>query len=659
MGLVLNIIYIWRAFPPLTDHDVPSESIGSGSSASDTDKYIRDGEVKRGILEEQTFIISLTRDSFQIVGFSPELSSLSLRKYGENSGVPMPEDLPKHIIWTGNQLLQTLLPCTSPSQPGESVYPESLIKSHCSLRITNESSRGSIRNNPGVGDLSGDSNFEDTLNDSRWWTTRKMVVLSDNKTDYGSFAEPSQILVVSGGGGQATSTVVTNRHPSSTSRSVHSSSQSLTLSTNNCNFGSNNNNNNNLEYSSNGINTQRSDSLPSRGQPLGLGLALGLVSAANSGVNVNVLSTPVVTTSQGRESKSGIANTYSNSSSPMSTNSGDLLFQRQPLLHECNNGWGSGGHDELIDEAPDEKRNGSAVRIDIPPLSRTGEEDELGSCKRFPKEKRKTAVAFVFLFCNFILATLSLALTHERLPDRNTSKPLPDIVLDNVNTQDWALDVSEILIIIMTAVTFFIMIFHKHRWIVFRRAFVILGVLYLMRSITMYVTVLPVASYTYYCSPKANYTSFLLIAKRVIQLVSGFGLSINGQQTYCGDYIYSGHTVILVTAYLLIQEYTPKKFYLFHWATWLASLTGIVMVLVARGHYTVDVLIAYYAATRIFWIYHTMAHNPQLKNASTSNFLSRIWWFPIFRYLEGNVGGVLPKVYSCPWMKVHRTRRFD
>jgi len=30
---------------------------------------------------------------------------------------------------------------------------------------------------------------------------------------------------------------------------------------------------------------------------------------------------------------------YSNSSSPMSTNSGDLLYQRQPLLQECENGW--------------------------------------------------------------------------------------------------------------------------------------------------------------------------------------------------------------------------------------------------------------------------------------------------------------------------------
>lgn len=87
-----------------------------------------------------------------------------------------------------------------------------------------------------------------------------------------------------------------------------------------------------------------------------------------------------------------------------------------------------------------------------------------------------------------------------------------------------------------------------------RRVFLIMALLYFMRSITMYVTVLPMASRTYYCSPKLNNTSALVITKRALQLISGFGLSINGKHTYCGDYIYSGHTVMLVLAYLVITE---------------------------------------------------------------------------------------------------------
>lgn len=86
-----------------------------------------------------------------------------------------------------------------------------------------------------------------------------------------------------------------------------------------------------------------------------------------------------------------------------------------------------------------------------------------------------------------------------------------------------------------------------------------MSLLYFMRSITMYVTVLPMSSTSYYCSPKSNATTPLEIVKRAFQLISGFGLSINGKHTYCGDYIYSGHTVTLVMGYLIIAECEYRK----------------------------------------------------------------------------------------------------
>lgn len=74
-------------------------------------------------------------------------------------------------------------------------------------------------------------------------------------------------------------------------------------------------------------------------------------------------------------------------------------------------------------------------------------------------------MALGFLTMNFILATVSLALTHQRLPDRNVYKPLPDIVLDNVQTQEWALYVSEILIMVSVAVTVTVLFLHKYRYV--------------------------------------------------------------------------------------------------------------------------------------------------------------------------------------------------
>ncbi|XP_058810009.1 phosphatidylcholine:ceramide cholinephosphotransferase 2-like isoform X2 [Phymastichus coffea] len=333
------------------------------------------------------------------------------------------------------------------------------------------------------------------------------------------------------------------------------------------------------------------------------------------------------------------------------------VYQRQPLLPvvqtKSKDKWGGVGSscDYYEDEEDDkidglnhichqniQNRSGSGIiKIDIPAPLR--EEP------RFPKEKWKTFIAFLFMVVNFILTTTSLAMVHDRVPDRI---PLPDTVLDNIAPQDWALDVSEILIMIMTSFAMIFIIFHKHRFIVIRRVFLLMGLLYLMRSITMYVTVLPVASKSYYCSPKINSTSPLIVTQRVLQLISGFGLSINGKHTYCGDNIYSGHTVVLVLCYLIIKEYSPKKCHPIHWLAGISSFVGVIMVLISHGHYTIDVIIAYYITTRLWYIYHTMANNSQLKQYGSNNFLARLWWFPIFRYFEKNVSGTVPRQYEWP-----------
>jgi hypothetical protein len=58
---------------------------------------------------------------------------------------------------------------------------------------------------------------------------------------------------------------------------------------------------------------------------------------------------------------------------------------------------------------------------------------------------------------------------------------------------------------------------------------------------------------------------------------------------------------------------SPRRCYLFHWASFCVSFAGIMLVLVAHGHYTIDVIIAYYVTTTLFWAYHTMANNQVLK----------------------------------------------
>lgn len=95
------------------------------------------------------------------------------------------------------------------------------------------------------------------------------------------------------------------------------------------------------------------------------------------------------------------------------------------------------------------------VKINLPPPER--EEP------RFPPEKWKTFLGFVFLTVNMAWTLTVLSIVHERMPDRTKSPPLPDIFFDVFPPVDWALDVSEFIIIISVWLTVLMIIMHKHR----------------------------------------------------------------------------------------------------------------------------------------------------------------------------------------------------
>ncbi|CAK8672165.1 unnamed protein product [Clavelina lepadiformis] len=271
--------------------------------------------------------------------------------------------------------------------------------------------------------------------------------------------------------------------------------------------------------------------------------------------------------------------------------------------------------------------------------------------EQYPSEKLKTIVALMYMLLGFIVSVLMLQLVHERVPAIEEDPPLPDIFFDIVPRRiEGAFNVCEtvgMVMIILCAVTF---VFHKHRFIIVRRIFFILGTLYLYRSCTIYVTTLPVPGLHFKCAPKADGKISVMLG-RAAGLLAGGGLSITGSHHLCGDYLFSGHTIILVLTYLIIQEYTPKKWWIFHWICWSLATVGVVCILLAHDHYTVDVVVAYILTTRLFWSYHTLCNYEALKEASEGNVLSRAWWFFLFRYFERNVSskGPLPRQFEWPF----------
>lgn len=279
-----------------------------------------------------------------------------------------------------------------------------------------------------------------------------------------------------------------------------------------------------------------------------------------------------------------------------------------------------------------------SIKLDMPPPSSN-------KSIRIPGEPLKTLLSALFLGSGFLATTTSLAFTHERVPD---IKPLPDLVLDHIKYQPWGLSVSEVLLMVNTMTAVVIILFHSHRSIILRRIWLILGLLYYARALTMMVTVLPKADEEYECMPRKNDTSAEMYLKRVLTIISGGGLSINGKHVFCGDYIFSGHTMTLTLGYLAIIQYSPKRFVLLHWASLLAAICGVIFLLLSRGHYSIDVLVAYWASSRLWWVYHTLAHNENLKSRGPHNLLSNMIWWHVFRFFENKVSGPLPQKYSVP-----------
>lgn len=72
-------------------------------------------------------------------------------------------------------------------------------------------------------------------------------------------------------------------------------------------------------------------------------------------------------------------------------------------------------------------------------------------------------LAGLIALISMFLTLTALALVHEKVPDRNIYGPLPDVVLDNIPALDWALDVSEYLIIVCANSAFLFILCHKYR----------------------------------------------------------------------------------------------------------------------------------------------------------------------------------------------------
>jgi hypothetical protein len=149
---------------------------------------------------------------------------------------------------------------------------------------------------------------------------------------------------------------------------------------------------------------------------------------------------------------------------------------------------------------------------------------------------------------------------------------------------------------------------------------------------------------------------------RCLQIFIFQGLSIQGVRS-CGDYMFSGHTVVLTLLNHCITECmfdlkkttyenqnlcldTTSNFYVIHLLSWFCNIFGMILILAAHEHYTIDVFIAFFLTSRLFLYYHSLANNAVLYSRSDTRLSI---WFPMFSYFEKNIQYMVPNVLRVPW----------
>uniref|UniRef100_A0A1I8ED92 SAM domain-containing protein n=1 Tax=Wuchereria bancrofti TaxID=6293 RepID=A0A1I8ED92_WUCBA len=211
----------------------------------------------------------------------------------------------------------------------------------------------------------------------------------------------------------------------------------------------------------------------------------------------------------------------------------------------------------------------------------------------------KLTIAFCYCTSSLLITAFVMVLVHDRVPDMKTYPPLPDIVLDNLPLIPWAFQVCEGIAVFLALLWFTILFFHKHRVVIMRRMFSLVGTVFLLRCVTMLITSLSVPGPHLECRSQ-SYGTFVARLQQAYHIWSRFGMSIHGVRS-CGDYMFSGHTTAMTLLNHFITEYTPDSWHILHTFTWVLNLFGIFFILAGHEHYSIDVFVAFCISSRMFF----------------------------------------------------------
>ncbi|XP_077861849.1 sphingomyelin synthase-related protein 1-like [Saccoglossus kowalevskii] len=150
---------------------------------------------------------------------------------------------------------------------------------------------------------------------------------------------------------------------------------------------------------------------------------------------------------------------------------------------------------------------------------------------RSPKKKLGISVIY-YMICMWIASFCSV-LANDWVPDKKFHPSLPDIVFDNTPILPHGNTVTDWLIMCIVVLSLAVVLSNKNRLIIFRHFFCSICTMYLMRSVTILVTPLPVPASNLPCWPQTD-GSLQSILKATLTHYTSASITVK-KGILCGD----------------------------------------------------------------------------------------------------------------------------
>ncbi|XP_068208406.1 phosphatidylcholine:ceramide cholinephosphotransferase 1-like [Palaemon carinicauda] len=271
-------------------------------------------------------------------------------------------------------------------------------------------------------------------------------------------------------------------------------------------------------------------------------------------------------------------------------------------------------------------------------------------------------MAGLALLLAFVMNIAGNAALQGRVPD---IPPLPDLTHDNFDQFLWGFEIAEWIISVFAIFDFALVAFHKYTWIIARRFFTGASLLYFARAITLGLTIVHCANRCFPSAAKYRLNGLILV-QRIFTFIMSYRNNPDDQLQLCCDYIFSGHTAMLLSLWHIVRTYTPKSWWPVRLIAYIMTIVGIFLIIVARAHYKVGCILAVILGC-LLWSYceklhfmRTLANFMGYENAFENLLVNKFRYCYERGYLPDKLvnyifdkHGILPNIFvwPLPWPK--------